>query len=164
MENFNWKAFTKKIAVKADLKTIYHAWTKSEELERWFLEKVMFYDNDKTPFPANDTVELGLNYEWLWFLYEEPMLGKITEANGKDFLQFTFEGECLVDVRLEEKGEFTIVTLIHHNIPENDWSKQFVRLGCSNGWTFYLTNLKSVYEGGIDLRNRNADLGVMINN
>lgn len=164
MENFNWKAFTKKIAVKADLKTIYNAWTKSEELERWFLEKVRFYNNDKVSFPTNNNVEQGFNYEWLWFLYEEPMLGKITVANGKDFLQFTFEGECLVDVMLEEKGEFTIVTLIHHNIPENDWSKQFVRLGCSNGWTFYLTNLKSVCEGGIDLRNKNSKLGVMINN
>lgn len=104
MENFNWKAFTRKIAIKADLKTIYNAWTKSKELERWFLEKVRFYNNDKISFPANNNVEQGLNYEWYWFLYEEPMTGKITEVNGKDFLQFTFEGECLVDVMLEEKG------------------------------------------------------------
>jgi len=164
MENFNWKAFTKKIAIKADLKTIYDAWTKPKELERWFLKQVSFHYDDKVLFPINDNVEQELNYEWNWFLYDEPMYGKITEANNKNFLQFTFEGECLVDVLLKEKGEYTILTLIHHNIPENDKSKQFVRLGCSNGWTFYLTNLKSVYEGGIDLRNKNPELGVMINN
>lgn len=43
-------------------------------------------------------------------------------------------------------------------------SKQYVCLGCSNGWTFYLTNLKSVYEGGLDLRNKDEKLSAMINN
>jgi uncharacterized protein YndB with AHSA1/START domain len=164
MENFNWKTFTKRIAIKADVKTIYDAWTKPGEIERWFLEKARFHHDDKTAFPANNNIEQGLNYEWFWFLYEEPMPGKITKANGKDFLQFTFEGECLVDVTLEEKEAYTVVTLVQHNIPEDDKSRQYVRLGCANGWAFYLTNLKSVYEGGIDLRNKNSALGTMINN
>ncbi|SFD60098.1 Activator of Hsp90 ATPase homolog 1-like protein [Chitinophaga sp. CF118] len=164
MENFNWKSFTKKIAVKASLGEVYDAWTKPQELESWFLEKVIFYDADKAIFNRGNNIEQGLSYEWYWYLYEEPMLGKITSVNGKDFLQFTFEGECLVDVKLEENGEFTIITLIHHNIPEDNNSKQFVRLGCSNGWTFYLTNFKSVIEGGLDLRNKDDKLGIMINN
>jgi hypothetical protein len=29
---------------------------------------------------------------------------------------------------------------------------------CQLGWTFYLANLKSVIEGGVDLRNKNVDL------
>jgi uncharacterized protein YndB with AHSA1/START domain len=164
MENFNWKSFTKKIAVKASLVEVYDAWTKPQKLESWFLEKVIFRDAENGTFDRSNNIEQGLGYEWYWYLYEEPMRGKITAANGKDFLQFTFEGECLVDVKLEENGVFTIITLIHHNIPEDNASKQFIRLGCSNGWTFYLTNLKSVLEGGLDLRNKNGELGTMINN
>jgi uncharacterized protein YndB with AHSA1/START domain len=164
MQNFNWSSFTKKISVNASLKTIYDAWTKSSELERWFLEKVTFYDDKSDLLDPYKNVTKGISYEWYWYLYEEPMRGRITNANGRDFLQFTFEGDCLVDIKLEEKEGTTVITLIHHNIPEDDKSKQYVRLGCSNGWTFYLTNLKSVFQGGLDLRNKDADLGVMINN
>ena len=53
-----------------------------------------------------------------------------------------------------------------------DWSRFVVRinvnadehgmhcwhLGCKTGWTFYLATMKSLYEGGIDLRNRNERL------
>jgi hypothetical protein len=31
------------------------------------------------------------------------------------------------------------------------------------GWTFYLANLKSVLEGGLDLRNKNARLQRLVN-
>jgi hypothetical protein len=103
----------------------------------------------------------GNSYGWFWYLYEDAMKGRITAANGKDFLQFTFEGECLVD--MEDHG-YTVVDLTHHNIPTDDNSKKNIRLGCSNGWAFYLVNLKSVYEAGIDLRNKDANLSPMINN
>lgn len=164
MENFDWTSYTKRIAVKSDLSGIYDAWTKASELEKWFLSKVNFYGLDRTPYDRNTSVVSDVAYEWYWYLYDEPMQGVINAANGKDFIQFTFEGDCLVDVKLEEKNGFTIVTLTHHNIPTDNKSKQFIRLGCSNGWTFYLSNLKSIYEGGVDLRNKEEELGVMINN
>ena len=50
------------------------------------------------------------------------------------------------------------------DIPTDDESKQGIRLGCHSGWSFYLVNLKSVYEGGLDLRNKDDALGVMVNN
>ncbi|WP_256009331.1 SRPBCC family protein [Desertivirga xinjiangensis] len=164
MENFDWTSFTKRIAVKSDLKTIYDAWTKASELEKWFLKEVTFFNADESAYDANLNVSNNTRYQWYWYLYKDPMIGIIEEANGKDFIRFTFEGDCLVDVSLEEKEGYVVITLRHYNIPTDDYSRQFVRLGCSNGWTFYLTNLKSVYEGGIDLRNKDESLGAMINN
>ncbi|HEY1009666.1 MAG: SRPBCC family protein [Daejeonella sp.] len=162
MEDFDWTSFTKTIAVKANIADVYKAWTNAAELEKWFLEKVTFVGTDG-PNPV-ESASAGSNYEWLWYLYKDPMKGRIIQANGKDFLQFTFEGECLVDVRLSEDKGYTIVELKQHNIPTDDKSKKFVRLGCSHGWAFYLVNLKSVYEGGIDLRNKDERLKPMINN
>ena len=164
MKNFDWTSFTKTIAVKADLSTVYNAWTHSAELEKWFLKKALFFNEAGAPIGKNTTVSGNNTYKWYWYLYEELMEGLITQVNGTDFIQFTFEGGCLVDVRLEVRGEYTIVTLIQHNIPTDDHTKQFVRLGCTNGWTFYLTNLKSVYEGGLDLRNKEEGLSPMLNN
>jgi len=164
MENFDWTSFTKKIAVNAKLSDIYDAWTKANELEKWFLEKVSFFDSDQKLRSKNESVSAGNAYEWLWYLYDDSMKGKIISANGKDHLQFTFEVNCLVDINLSETNGYTLIELRHHNIPTDDFSKQYIRLGCSNGWHFYLTNLKSVYEGGLDLRNKDSNLNPMINN
>lgn len=164
MKNFNWTSYTKRIAVKSTLSNIYDAWTKGSELERWFLKKVDFYKPDHSLYEPDKNVVENIQYTWYWYLYDEPMKGKITNVNGKNYIQFTFEGDCLVDVNLEEVDGYVVVTLKHHNIPLDDNSKQYVRLGCSNGWTFYLANLKSIFEGGIDLRNKNETFPPMINN
>ncbi|HKG06470.1 MAG TPA: SRPBCC domain-containing protein [Pedobacter sp.] len=164
MENFDWTSFTKRIAIKAKLTDIYNAWTKSSELEKWFLQKVSLYNPNGELISKYINASAGTSYEWLWHLCPDSMKGLYKAANGKDYLQFTFEGECLVDVKLSEANGYTLVELKHHEIPSDDKSRQFIRLGCSNGWHFYLTNLKSVYEGGIDLRNKDKNLPPMINN
>ncbi|WP_316814140.1 SRPBCC domain-containing protein [Pedobacter heparinus] len=164
MKNFDWTRYTKKIAIKAPLHSIYAAWTTAEELERWFLEEVKFYDRDGNLTGKQVPAENDFTYKWRWHLYDDIMKGKILEANGKDFFQFTFEGECIVEVKLTTDRDYTLIELTHKNIPTDDESKQYIRLGCASGWTFYLINLKSVYEGGLDLRNKDEQLHVMINN
>jgi hypothetical protein len=52
----------------------------------------------------------------------------------------------------------SIVELTQENIPiENDPAKNLF-VHCQTGWTFYMANLKSVIEGGIDLRNKRLEL------
>ena len=69
-----------------------------------------------------------------------------------------------MDVLLSTLDDYVIVELTQKNIPTDDNSKQHIRLGCHTGWSFYLVNLKSVYEGGLDLRNKETKLKVMMNN
>ncbi|HEX4852001.1 MAG TPA: SRPBCC domain-containing protein, partial [Puia sp.] len=61
-----------------------------------------------------------------------------------------------------EQGE-TLVILEQDHIPTDEESKAYFHIGCTKGWVFYLTNLKSILEGGIDLRNKNLALQDMIN-
>lgn len=164
MKNFNWTTFTRKIAINAPLSEIYNAWTKAADLEQWFLSKANFEDQNKNVLSKNLSAEKGARYTWNWYLFDGAEHGTITEANGKDFLQFTFAGDCLVDVQLSMHNDLVIVTLTQKNIPTDDVSKQEIRLVCSTGWSFFLLNLKSVYEGGLDLRNKDEDLKGMINN
>lgn len=164
MKNFNWTTFTRKIAIKAQISEIYNAWTKAADLEQWFLSKVSFEDQYKNALSKHVNVEKGAHYTWNWYLFENAEHGKFTEANGKDFIQFTFAGDCLVDVQLSVQDDYVIITLTQKNIPTDDASKQEIRLGCYTGWSFFLLNLKSVYEGGLDLRNKDESLKGMVNN
>ena len=164
MENFDWTSFTKRIAIKARMSEIYNAWTKSSELEKWFLEKASFLTVEKKAISKYINATAGVQYDWSWYLYPEALHGQYVIANGKDFIQFGFEAESLVDIKLSEVNGYTLVELKHHHIPTDDQSRQFIRLGCSNGWHFYLCNLKSIYEGGLDLRNKDKNLPPMLNN
>lgn len=164
MKNFNWTQFTKRIAVKAPLQTLYDAWTKSSELEKWFLKTAKFINSDGSDVDLNTPAKAGMSYEWTWFLYPDTERNAITVANGKDHFQFTFAGQCTVDVKLSEQFGHTVVELVQSNIPTDDDSKQNIRLGCSSGWSFYFVNMKSVYEGGLDLRSKDERLKPMVNN
>ena len=163
MKNFDWSQFSRKIAVKAEMQKIYDAWTIPAEIEKWFLSKTTYYDVNGKKLEKKASVKEGTSYEWSWYLYDAVEKGKIKKANGKDHLQFTFAGDCLVDVHLTKQDEFTIVELSRKNIPTDEDSKKNVRLGCDSGWAFYLVNLKSVYEGGLDLRNKEDKLKGMLN-
>lgn len=151
-------SFTLKIAVKADQQTIYNAWTQCCEIEKWFLQTCIFKDANGNSLSAAENLHAGCNYDWTWFLYDETEHGSIKEANGKDHFQFTFAGDCLVDIRLQQIGAYTQVALTQSNIPTDEASLFNIRIGCNQGWTFYLANLKSFYENGIDLRNKEAEL------
>ncbi len=164
MRDFDWTSFTKRIAVKSSMETIYKAWTIPSEIERWFLESAGFQREDGSEVGHHSAIKAGDRYSWEWFLYDVTEHGRIVEANGTDTLVFTFADECHVRIRLKEEYDYTIVELTQNNIPTDDASKRDIRLGCATGWSFYLLNLKSVYEGGLDLRNKDERLTPMVNN
>ena len=164
MENFNWEQFTKRIFVNADLKKVYNAWTKSEELEQWFLSKATFYLESGEALTPSTNVSSNCRYQWNWFAQNYYEEGTIIRLNDRDSIEFTFAGNCTVQVKLSEQNDQTLIELTQSEIPLDDNSKRNIRLGCAFGWTFYLINLKSVLEGGLDLRNKNSDLVDLVNN
>jgi hypothetical protein len=87
----------------------------------------------------------------------------ITEANGKDHFQFVFGDAGVVTVDMKEVGNATELVLTQDRIPIDEKGRESYHIGCSTGWTFYLANLKSLMEGGIDLRNKNVDYKGVIN-
>ena len=99
-------------------------------------------------------------YEWYWHGWGDGSVekGQVLEANGTDQIKFTFAKECIVTVEISSRNGISLVELTQENIPlENDPSKNlFVQ--CQLGWTFYMTNLKSLIEGGVDLRNKKLEV------
>jgi hypothetical protein len=110
-------------------------------------------------------VEIGDSYKWRWFGYSDVVTEeeKILAANGWDQLQFGFSGGCIVTVSIKQEEGETICELQQDMPMEDESEQQHFYIECGKGWTFYMSNLKSILEGGIDLRNKNADLEKVIN-
>jgi uncharacterized protein YndB with AHSA1/START domain len=157
--------FTKRVNIKASPQIIYQAWTTSAGLESWFLRKAILLSPSREQKSGSEQVRKDDSYEWYWHGWPDDMVerGKFTEVNGKDRLGFTFgkAGNVMVSVKNEQNE--SVLELVQVNIPVDEESKVNFHVGCTKGWVFYLANLKSILEGGIDLRNKNMDLKNMIN-
>ncbi|PKG42791.1 SRPBCC family protein [Psychroflexus sp. MES1-P1E] len=164
MDKFDWTQFSKRIFIKADLSSVYNTWTKSQELEKWFLSKARFKSKDGKEISLSENITSESTYNWRWFAQNHYEEGIVKEANGIDYLEFTFAGNCTVKVHLSKVKDQTLVELSQTEIPLDNNSKENIRLGCAFGWTFYLLNLKSVLEGGLDLRNKDTELKGVVNN
>jgi uncharacterized protein YndB with AHSA1/START domain len=164
MSNFNWTTFTTRVPVKAPVEKLYWCWAAREGIEFWFL-RLSEYKKGSEIRKDKEFVQKGDTYRWRWHGWPDEVTeeGTILDCNGKDFFKFSFgkAGNCAVTIKKED-GE-TIVELLQDLIPDDEEGKQYWHLGCKTGWTFYLANLKSLLEGGIDLRNKNENLKNVIN-
>ncbi|HEY0059507.1 MAG TPA: SRPBCC domain-containing protein [Flavisolibacter sp.] len=162
ISSFNWRKFTKKIAIEASIQAVYDAWTVPQVLEQWFLSKAVFFDN-RQPVSAVANIDTGHEYEWQWFAQETSETGTVLEANGSDLLSFTFAGNCKVDVKMYEEEGYTIIELTQKDIPDDEKSRVSIWLDCAFGWAFYLVNLKAFLEHRVDLRHKDKKINKVVN-
>ena len=163
--SYDWSRFSVRINVNATPEKLYRAWATRSGIEEWFL-RLSEYKSQSNSLRGNDElVKNGDTYKWLWHGWPDEMAeyGRILDCNDKDELKFSFgkAGNCAV--RIYQEQNLPIVELVQDNIPVDEEGMHFWHLGCKTGWTFYLANMKSVYEGGLDLRNKNISLQQVLN-
>ena len=165
MNTYNWSQFIKRININASVQEVYNAWTSEEGLESWFLRKAIFTRNHKHKLHKKENILEGDSYEWNWFGYDDSIAERhtILAANGKDNLQFRFSGGCIVTVNIKKENGETICEVVQNMSPADENKRQSFYMECSFGWIFYLANLKSIMEGGVDLRNKNEEIKLVIN-
>ena len=161
----DWSLFTVRINVNAAVEKLYNAWATREGMEYWFLRLNEYKKKDGTLRAGTELVAKGDTYKWLWFGWPDETVeyGEVLDCNGKDHFKFSFgkAGNCTV--RIYQEQFENIVELVQDNIPVDELGMHYWHLGCKTGWTFYLANMKSVYEGGLDLRNKNVNLQQVLN-
>jgi uncharacterized protein YndB with AHSA1/START domain len=165
MENYNWKQFTKRITINASPHLVYNAWTTQSGLESWFLKVAEFTSTNGKLKGETTPVEKGDRYKWLWHGYDDSVAeqSEILFTNAKDELQFGFSGGCIVKVSVKKEDGETVCELIQTMPMDNEKEQRHFFIECGKGWTFYMTNLKSILEGGVDLRNKNINILNVIN-
>lgn len=161
----DWNRFTVRIDVNAPVEKLYAAWATRAGMEYWFLRLSEYKKPDGSLRSKDEFVQKGDSYKWLWHGWPDDTVehGQVLDCNGSNFFKFSFgkAGNCSVTIKREEG--IHIVELVQDNIPTDEHGMQYWHLGCKTGWTFYLANMKSLYEGGIDLRNKNERLQQMLN-
>ena len=159
----DWSQFTRRITVNAPAQKIYDAWAVPSQIECWFLRSAEYVGFDGKAKDRNCGVEAGDGYLWKWhgFLDDVSEGGSVVEANGQNHFAFIFTSDCLVTVTINDDNGETVVELTQSRIPDD--RDRCIYVDCSYGWTFYLANLKSILEGGIDLRNKNVEISNVVN-
>ncbi len=165
MSEYDWSRFVIRIPINASVRDLYDAWSTRKGIEHWFLRVSEYLSPEGSLRKDNERVEEGDTYTWRWHGWPDDVEehGKIMECNGSDFFQFSFgeAGVCSITIKVEA-GQ-TIVELVQTEIPTNEHGRQYWHVGCKTGWTFHLTNMKSIFEGGKDLRNKDSGLKDVIN-
>ncbi len=165
MKDHDWSMFCKRINVSCSIADAYHAWSTRSGLEKWFLRKAEFKSKSGALRKPEEPLQIGDTYEWMWYGWSDDVVehGEVLDANGKDFFRFSFGKAGIVSIKITSEHGETITELKQDNIPQDEESKIKFHLGCLEGWTFYLANLKSILQGGLDLRNKNLKIGQIIN-
>jgi len=161
----DFSQFKLRVSVKTPIENAYRAWASPAGLGSWFIGIMEFKGPNGETRTGEDLAQAG--DEYTCYSRKDPanivIKGKVLKANGRDLFSFTFSKECPVTISIYTDHSETIVELIESNLPTDEETMRRHYVGDSKGWIFYLTNLKSVLEGGLDLRNKNADITNVIN-
>ena len=151
--------FTLEIWIRADAATVRHAWTRPDEIVRWFVKNCAYFGAD-----GGEVAEAvaGGTYRWEWIecTAEESKVLAV-EQDAVRFGWFRDKGE--VEVRFTAAGDETLLELTQSMHGGNEAERLDAQEDCKLGWTFFLVNLKSVCEGGLDLRETDPERVPVVN-
>lgn len=160
-ENFDFKKFIQRIHINPDTEEAFMMWATSENLEKWYVKSAIYHTPEGNLKARNEPIAMGDEYEWIW-TDGAKLNGIILKADGKN-IEFTFGNDVVVSVRIKQLNGRTLIELEQqHNFADAEM-KFNNYMACFPGWEFYLINLKSICDGGIDLRETKPDIDLLVN-
>jgi len=151
MDPEKWRRLVQRIDVRAPLPAVYAAWATAEGLMGWFPMEAVITDAGGNERGPGAVAEAGDRFRFSWPTGHTEE-GEFLEADGARRLRFTFGDAIQVSAGLEEAEGGDVMVTLEQTQDRSDEENLRILLGFKEGWAFYLTNLKSVLEGGLDLR------------
>lgn len=160
--NFNWDRFTHSIFINAEPEKIFEYLATPSGITKWFIGESKYYYKNLHIRLGNEIVKKGDSFLWKWLNKDLELKGMVTESSEDNSFEFTFSPLYLVTLKLSKSGERTKLSLTQQ-YQESAAKDEFNYLNCCVCWVFFLTNLKSVIENGIDLRERKENDEMLVN-
>lgn len=156
MTIYDWSRFKRSVFINAAPDKVFDAWIIPSKISTWFLLRADFQNFLGGPRDPDSRIRKGDTYEWQWWNYEGVEKGKILELDiKKRHLEFSFASDqCTVTVDVEVRSGDSLLRLEQRDIPLDEKNKRDLHLGCSQGWSFWMVNLKSWLEHGILLHDQ----------
>lgn len=102
MSDLTWTQFTKKIHIKTNPEKLYWCWATKKGITSWFLKDAEYLRNGQL-LKDDHYLKESDTYTWFWHNWDGQEKGTILEASGKDYLRFSFAGNCEVEVTMEQR-------------------------------------------------------------
>ncbi len=150
-ENFNWKNFSHGTIVNMEIDIMYDAIHTSEGLEEWLVGEANFKRNGKV-LSKEDYIFTGDTYHWKWLAKDYEVKGKVLGSFPDRRIQFTFGDNFEVSIQLKSMQDSRTKVILEQRRTDGKETPDFGFLNCCVCWVFFLTNLKSTQEFGVDLR------------
>jgi uncharacterized protein YndB with AHSA1/START domain len=146
--------FTKRIRIKCLPEEAFERWVTVKGLESWFLTRAAFTSGDRA--------QVGDRFDLTWAEGTTDN-GEVIGLDEPQLFEFTwYDGQGRVRVSFSPIDTGTLIDLTQTVASEGE--KQLDEyMDCRDGWTFFLTNLKCILEGGFDLRETEPDLAGLVN-
>jgi len=152
---YDWTKFDIHLLINSPRKDVFERWVCNWGLESFFVKQATTIDSQGQARNSRDAFKEGDQYKWDWF-FNYQNTGKILKVIQDDCIEFTF-GTCTVQVELKSFESSTLLHLRQSGIRSNEEDMVNVHLDCRCGWIYFLTNLKAVLEGNVDVRDKNPE-------
>jgi len=159
----DWSGFTHRIYVGRAKEDLWSALATPGGIASWFTYQTTIVDKNGRRLAEDQFPSQGDSVHWEWTegTTEEA---RILEFEPVDRIKFSWYGDKgWVEFRVRENDGRNYVELEQRMEGDDAEFLQDVYVGCAEGWTFFLANLKSILEGGLDLREYRADMRGLIN-
>ena len=154
-ETYDWSRFEIVFYYDVPIERVFRAVSTAGGLASFFIEKATFRDAEDNARADDEPARVGDRYRWDW---RQPFSveGEVTEVIPNRKVAYTF-GDMRFSISLSEVDGTTELHLVQTDIPDTPDGLVMEHLNCRSCWTFFFTNLKSVLEEGVDLRDARPD-------
>ncbi|MBP9096001.1 MAG: SRPBCC domain-containing protein [Ignavibacteria bacterium] len=162
-KTFNMNCFTHAIILKSRIEEVYEYISTSSGIVKWFIGKAKYFYKDSHIRLGNEKARKGDSFLWNWLNKDLELKGVVTESSDNKLFSFTFSPLFFVSIELTKTEENDTRLTLRQEYQDSASKNDFAYINCCTCWVFFMTNLKSVIEYGIDLREKEAADEMMVN-
>ncbi|MHC4954131.1 MAG: SRPBCC family protein [Planctomycetota bacterium] len=150
-ESYDWSQFKVHMYYRAPLEDVVAAWSTPGGLESFFIADADHRAPDGAQRTKDELCVGGDRYLWK-FLHGIELEGEVLACEPSRSVAYTFGPDMRVDIAFQELDGAVEVALHQSGCATEDPKRAWQHLNCRSCWVYFMTNLKSVLEHGIDLR------------